>query len=53
MNNLKPINNLEPEGGGGQCLSYMSLQERREGLEAFRGAGGGGGGGGGGDEGGK
>ena len=47
---LKPVNSLEPGGGGGQCLSYMSLQERREGLEAFQGAGGGGGGG---EEGGK
>ena len=36
MNNLKPVNILEPGGGGGQCLSYRSLQERREGLEAFR-----------------
>ena len=26
---------LEPGGGGGQCLSYRSLLERREGLEAF------------------
>ena len=36
MNNLTPVNILEPGGGGGQCLSYRSLQERREGLEAFR-----------------
>jgi hypothetical protein len=27
---------LEPGGGGGQCLSYRSLQEKREGLEAFQ-----------------
>ena len=26
---IKPVNNLEPERGGGQCLSYKSLQERR------------------------
>ena len=36
MNNLKPVNILEPGVGGGQCLSYRSLQERREGLEAFQ-----------------
>ena len=29
MNNLKPLNILEPGAGGGQCLSYRSLQERR------------------------
>ena len=23
MNNLKPINILEPGGGGGQCLSHI------------------------------
>ena len=28
------VNILEPGGGGGQCLSYRSLQERREGFEA-------------------
>jgi hypothetical protein len=36
VNNLKPVNILEPGGGVGQCLSYRSLQERREGLEAFQ-----------------
>ena len=27
MNDLKPVEILEPGGGGGQCLSYRSLQE--------------------------
>ena len=36
MNNLKLVNILEPGGGGGQCLSYRSLKERREGMEAFK-----------------
>ena len=36
VNNLKPVNNLEPGGGEGQGLSYRSLQERREGLVAFQ-----------------
>ena len=27
---------MEPGRGGGQCPSYRSLQERREGLEAFQ-----------------
>ena len=36
MNNIKPVNILEPGGGVGQCLSYNSLQERRYGQEAFQ-----------------
>ena len=36
MNNLKPVNILEPGRGGGKYLSYRSLQERKEGLEAFK-----------------
>ena len=36
MKNLKPVNILKPGEGGCQCLSYMSLQEKRGGLEAFQ-----------------
>ena len=36
MKNLRPVNFLKPGEGGCQCLSYRSLQERREGLEAFQ-----------------
>ena len=43
VNNFKPIIILEPGQGGGkacmqtsQCLSYRSLLERKEGLDAFK-----------------
>jgi hypothetical protein len=36
VKNLKPVNILKLRDGGCQCLSYRSLQERREGLEAFQ-----------------
>ena len=43
VNNFKPVIILEPGRGGGkacmqtsQCLSYRSLLERKEGLDAFK-----------------
>ena len=36
MNISKPVNILELGGGGGQCLSLRSMQDRRRGLEAFQ-----------------
>jgi hypothetical protein len=36
VKNLKPVKILEPGGEGDQCLSYRSLLESREGLEALQ-----------------